>query len=603
MVYPDYAYVATNSRGVYVSADFDAVGQPTWTNISSITGGGALTKCAVFYLAQSGAQFVIDDRAVNTGKLYRRTSGDWTQVLDAPGVKTTYALNNCFLSWITGYGSTLYLLINGGTSGVKLLSSTDDGVTWGTLVNVGSWPYDVGNIIATGAGGYIGANITGGGGNGYVFESDSSMASWVRSSTSGLTSSYKVLVYQQQGRVYLVTNVAGGNTALKEYVTNYPLAGGFSILPASDNQLFLGNPSRGYPRLATDGVTEYAVPAQTYGSPNRLVTSADGWQTKSVPGATVGQIIDAIYASPITAGDFVLARATSGTGAAPHVVFTATGTGAATGRAGSDPDNLATTTSIPYDCGGVCANGIAMIVAITGATVTPATSNTNNICEDQTFTAVLTPSNATTPITYVWSTDGLQSGQGTPTAVYQWQDTCTKTVSVTVSNAGGSATDTYILSVGFTLMQIAEAIKDTLTASMTPALLTRAYGYNELPEGVNDAPSLMVYWQSVVNDRYTDTDRTSFTAVRVKEFVFHVDYYQNPRNHLDENNDMLTQAASEIIDILEQEALGCSAAGGHCPPFGLCGLKTFRWTGERVTFDYGGVLYYGARFIITVRVF
>lgn len=244
-----------------------------------------------------------------------------------------------------------------------------------------------------------------------------------------------------------------------------------------------------------------------------------------------------------------------------------------------------------------------LCTALTSATVTENAANSGLACEDQDFTVTYLPVGATAPITYTWSSDGLVSGQGTAAATYNWTETCNHTVTCTVSNACSSVSDSETVSIKFTLMQIADAIKDTLEANMSTALLTRAYGYNELPEGVNDAPSLMVYWQSIVNDRYTDTDRTTMKGgVKVKELDFYVDYYVNPRNNMQQNNDYLTQAASEIIDILEEESLGCTYPD-HCPPFGLCGLKNFRWSGERVTFDYAGATYYGARFIITVRVF
>jgi hypothetical protein len=39
------------------------------------------------------------------------------------------------------------------------------------------------------------------------------------------------------------------------------------------------------------------------------------------------------------------------------------------------------------------------------------------------------------------------------------------------------------------------------------------------------------------------------------------------------------------------------------PYFGLVGIKGFSWRWDRVTFDYGGVAYVGARFMLTLRVF
>lgn len=240
---------------------------------------------------------------------------------------------------------------------------------------------------------------------------------------------------------------------------------------------------------------------------------------------------------------------------------------------------------------------------VAAATITPDPANTAQVCENQVFVAMLTGAVAAT---YLWSLDGLVAGQGTATATYNWDTTCDHVVTVIVTTAGGSSyTATYTPVLTLSLMQICDAIETTISPQMTPALMTRSYGYDDIPEGINDAPSLMVYWQSVVCDVTTQNDRLTFgggikNPVRVKEMVFYVDYIANPRNNLAQNNAQLTRGASEIIDILETEALACTLH--HCPPFSLCALKTFRWSGERVTFDYGGVVYYGARFQITIRV-
>jgi hypothetical protein len=226
---------------------------------------------------------------------------------------------------------------------------------------------------------------------------------------------------------------------------------------------------------------------------------------------------------------------------------------------------------------------------------------TLTVCETHTFAVAATVAGEIILAT-VWSSDGLDGGQGTPTATYSWETTCDHTVEVEVTTTLGVFTETYAVTMSLTLMQIANAIKDTLEASMSAALLIRTYGYDELPEGINDAPSLEVYWQRVICDPTGETDRFTLgpDAIHVKEMTFYVDYIANPRNNLAENNDQLTQGSSEIIDILEGEALSC-AGDGHCPPFGLCALKTFHWLGERVAFQYGGVTYYAARFEIVVR--
>lgn len=59
------------------------------------------------------------------------------------------------------------------------------------------------------------------------------------------------------------------------------------------------------------------------------------------------------------------------------------------------------------------------------------------------FTALPDPSDATEPVSYTWSTDGLVSGQGTSDVIYSWATTGTHTISVTVENCGGSASDTH----------------------------------------------------------------------------------------------------------------------------------------------------------------
>lgn len=53
-----------------------------------------------------------------------------------------------------------------------------------------------------------------------------------------------------------------------------------------------------------------------------------------------------------------------------------------------------------------------------------------------TFQAVITPTDATRPITYTWS-PAPQTGQGTATATYRWSTPETYTVTLTAENCGG----------------------------------------------------------------------------------------------------------------------------------------------------------------------
>jgi hypothetical protein len=52
------------------------------------------------------------------------------------------------------------------------------------------------------------------------------------------------------------------------------------------------------------------------------------------------------------------------------------------------------------------------------------------------FTASPQPPNATLPIAYTWSADGLLTGQGTSSATYRWDTAGGKTVQVTARNCG-----------------------------------------------------------------------------------------------------------------------------------------------------------------------
>ncbi|MBN2001938.1 MAG: hypothetical protein JXA21_01170 [Anaerolineae bacterium] len=62
------------------------------------------------------------------------------------------------------------------------------------------------------------------------------------------------------------------------------------------------------------------------------------------------------------------------------------------------------------------------------------------------FTAILTPANATPPMTYTW-TPAPTSGQGTATAAYQWATAGSKTINLSVQNCGGTRTAQRTLTV------------------------------------------------------------------------------------------------------------------------------------------------------------
>jgi hypothetical protein len=74
-------------------------------------------------------------------------------------------------------------------------------------------------------------------------------------------------------------------------------------------------------------------------------------------------------------------------------------------------------------------------VPLTGVTLSGPSSGRTG--QTLTFTASPQPSNATAPVDFTWSADGLAGGQGTASATYNWGSTGNKTVQVTARNCGG----------------------------------------------------------------------------------------------------------------------------------------------------------------------
>ena len=62
------------------------------------------------------------------------------------------------------------------------------------------------------------------------------------------------------------------------------------------------------------------------------------------------------------------------------------------------------------------------------------------------FTAVITPSDATSPITYTW-TPQPESGQGTDSVSYEWATPGVYTITLTAENCGGPVSDTHAIAI------------------------------------------------------------------------------------------------------------------------------------------------------------
>jgi hypothetical protein len=146
-----------------------------------------------------------------------------------------------------------------------------------------------------------------------------------------------------------------------------------------------------------------------------------------------------------------------------------------------------------------------------------------------------------------------------------------------------------------TYAQINDAIEDKLGKALG---LARSQSYDELTDGMTDTPTLQVYWQRDNTDPQGMTSMTTFrTGVQQTEIIFHADLFARQRSHIGEDMKVLYEVMQEIREALEAETTK--------PYFDLEGIQAFRWTSERVTFEYGdpSLPYVGARYTITVRVF
>ncbi len=149
---------------------------------------------------------------------------------------------------------------------------------------------------------------------------------------------------------------------------------------------------------------------------------------------------------------------------------------------GSDNASQNVTITAPSTCA----------VPLTGASLSgPASGQTG---QDLTFTVSPQPANATTPITYTWSTDGLVSGQGTSQATYRWNSAGSKTVQVTARNCGGQDySDSQAVTITVACAAPLVAVSITGQSSGYAGL---TYQFTALPDPSNATPPISYVWSN-----------------------------------------------------------------------------------------------------------
>lgn len=148
-----------------------------------------------------------------------------------------------------------------------------------------------------------------------------------------------------------------------------------------------------------------------------------------------------------------------------------------------------------------------------------------------------------------------------------------------------------------TLAQVNDALATTLGAATGLAGGAGAVqSYNQLSDGIADAPTLQVYPQSALDDVASSNNRTTFRGgVRQRQYTFHADVYVRERSSIGEDMNAVVTLANALETILDAQDVK--------PYFGLDGIADYKWDMNRVTFEHGNYKYAGLRFIIRIWVY
>ncbi|MEX1019045.1 MAG: plastocyanin/azurin family copper-binding protein [Litorilinea sp.] len=184
--------------------------------------------------------------------------------------------------------------------------------------------------------------------------------------------------------------------------------------------------------------------------------------------------------------------------------------------------------------------------AITGAGIT----GPGNVVVDRlyTYTGTVSPLNATSPITYMWS-PAPNEGQGTANAQYEWSSAGSRTISLTVQNSGGSAVASHTVSVTDTTVALdAVGINGpttgeldmtyTFTAVVTPANATEpiVYTWSPTPDSGQGTSQVSYAWDT------TGVKNISVTAENENGDVTdsHTITISEPSNEIEVSNDFFS---------------------------------------------------------------
>lgn len=354
--WPTIVYVATKAKGAYVSEDFTGPDgdMPSW---AKLTGGeGTLNDIRVAALSPVNATLFALKEADES--VHRWTSGaGWEEILNTTEAATLVSQPYAEIKWVTcDAAGNLYAYCLTGNSTTQywadVLKSVDDGDSWTYESNVLYYMfslYAVGNLIVEGTSGWASIDRASGGGKAELYFGTVGVDSWTLAQVA--SGNWLPAIYRTPNGATWTTG-ANGQPLI--------LSGTTWLTPTAAADYMCGRLTHGWPKFAawnTDLIVTTGEPGSAF--ENHLHYTDDNFETAYDSGA-VGREVDILHAVPNYPPNLIMARNDSATVGAPHVLFVSDDLGATTPveRAGDTPSNPATTDSIPYDCGGVCANGV-----------------------------------------------------------------------------------------------------------------------------------------------------------------------------------------------------------------------------------------------------
>lgn len=153
-----------------------------------------------------------------------------------------------------------------------------------------------------------------------------------------------------------------------------------------------------------------------------------------------------------------------------------------------------------------------------------------------------------------------------------------------------------------THLAICDGIRTTLGAA---AGIKRIQSVDEITESIpeGDMPLLMTYVQSWGADTGGDTQKSSFGSSPLIQSspVYVADVYIPSKGSIAESFGVLVTIADQC-DLLIEAQVGITLFG-VLDSASNAAIKSFSWSGERVTLEYADVNYPGIRYTFTMSIF